>query len=148
MWGIGVRVLIFLWSGLFCCLGFSGVVWAGAWAPPKQQKQKKHAPYPSDRFSFFVLFRRVGVRGVRVFFCCLGGWLFFFAVWAGDGSSLTYRSAWLVFKGPNNKKDQTAKKKHGFRVLSWLQRSRVFAQESTLPLVCVIIQAPDMLQKK
>ena len=37
--------------------------------------------------------------------------MFCFAVWAGDGSSLTYRSAWVVFKGPNNKKDQTAKKK-------------------------------------
>ena len=47
--------------------------------------------------------------GGRVFFCCLGG--------AGDGSSLTYRSAWLVFKRPNNKKDQTAKKKHGFHGL-------------------------------
>ena len=47
-----VRVFIFLLSGLFCCLGFSGViffavwagacfffaVWAGAQAPPKQQK--------------------------------------------------------------------------------------------------------------
>ena len=62
------------------------------------------------------------VWAVGVFFCCLGGgrvfvfsvWaggVFFFAVWAGDGSSLTYRSAWLVFKRPNNKKDQTAKKK-------------------------------------
>ena len=43
--------------------------------------------------------------------CC-----FFFAVWAGDRSSLTYRSAWLVFKRPNNKKDQTAKKKKRKRV--------------------------------
>ena len=71
-------------------------------------------------------------RGRVFFFCCLGGVVFFFAVWAGDvlfillfgrgsclffavwagdGSSLTYRSAWLVFKRPNNKKDQTAKKK-------------------------------------
>ena len=65
-------------------------------------------------------------RGACSFFCCLGGGVFFFfavwagvgfffAVWAGDGSSLTYRSAWLVFERPNNKKDQTAKKKkHGF----------------------------------
>ena len=57
------------------------------------------------------------------FFCCLGGGVFFFllfgpgasfflfAVWAGDGSSLTYPSAWLVFKRPNNKRDRTAKKK-------------------------------------
>ena len=49
--------------------------------------------------------------GRRVCFYCLGGGrVFCFAVWAGDRSSLTYRSAWLVFQGPNNKKDQTAKK--------------------------------------
>ena len=81
---VSVRVFTFLLSGLFCCLGLSGVS-----------------------------------------FCCLGGWrahvfavwagaCFFFAawaVWAGDRSSLTYRSAWLFFKRPSNKKDQTAKKK-------------------------------------
>ena len=50
---------------------------------------------------FFTRFFWVG--GLRVFFS--------FAVWVGDGSSLTYRSAWLVFKRPNNKKDQTANKK-------------------------------------
>ena len=70
---------------------------------------------------FFLLFG----RGACSFFCCLGGGVFFFllfgpgacfffAVWAGDGSSLTYPSAWLVFKRPNNKRDRTAKKKHGF----------------------------------
>ena len=86
---------------------------------------------------FFLLFGRVPFfllfgRG-RVFFCCLGGgpfffcflagWRFFvlllfgrvaffcfFAVWAGDRNSLTYLSAWLFFKRPSNKKDQTAKK--------------------------------------
>ena len=64
--------------------------------PPAQTAKKKHA--------------RKG-RG-RVFFLLFGpGACFFFAVWAGDGSSLTYRSAWLVFKRPNNKNDQTAKKK-------------------------------------
>ena len=182
-------------------------VWAGARAPPKQQKNKtnppkqqknNHAPAPSERL--FFLFGRVGVfifcclgrvlffvlfgpgacffffcclggcvffllfgrwacvffavwarvvfffcclgggvfffgclGGRRVFFCCLGaGRVFFFclggcrfflfyvwaggvfvfvAVWAGNGSSLTYRSAWLVFKRPNNKKDQTEKQK-------------------------------------
>ena len=58
------------------------------------------------------------------FFRCLGGGVFFFllfgpeacfffAVWAGDGSSLTYPSAWLVFKRPNNKRDRTAKKNTG-----------------------------------
>ena len=92
----------------------------------------------------FLLFGPGGVffflpfgRGACSFFCCLGGgvffvllfgrgrvlffavWaggvFFFFAVWAGDGSSLTYPSAWLVFKRPNNKRDRTAKKKHGFQ---------------------------------
>ena len=59
---------------------------------------------------FFLLFGRG-----RVFFLLFGpGACFFFAVWAGDGSSLTYPSAWLVFKRPNNKRDRTAKKKHGF----------------------------------
>ena len=43
-------------------------------------------------------------------FCCLGGGRVFVCCLGGDGSSLTYRSAWLVFKQPNNKKDQTAKK--------------------------------------
>ena len=63
---------------------------------------------------FFLLFGRR-----RVFFLLFGpGACFFFAVWAGEGSSLTYRSAWLVFKRPNNKKDQTAKKKHGFPEIS------------------------------
>ena len=51
---------------------------------------------------------------MRVFFLLFGRVaLIFFAVWAGDRSSLTYRSAWLVFKGPHNKKDQTAKKNTG-----------------------------------
>ena len=52
--------------------------------------------------------------GACLFFCCLGGGRsHFFAVLAGDGSSLTYRSAWVVFERPNNKKDQTAKKNTG-----------------------------------
>ena len=52
--------------------------------------------------------------GACSFFCCLDrGRVFFFAVWAGDGSSLTYPSAWLVFKRPNNKRDRTAKKNTG-----------------------------------
>ena len=60
--------------------------------------------------SCFVLFG----RGACSFCCCLGGGrVSFFAVWAGDGSSLTCRSAWLVFRRPNNKKDQTAKKNTG-----------------------------------
>ena len=79
---------------------------------------------------FFLLFGRGAcsffccLGGGAFFFCCLGGGVFFFllfgpgacffAVWAGKGSSLTYPSAWLVFKRPNNKRDRTAKKKHGF----------------------------------
>ena len=48
---------------------------------------------------------RGGGGGTCFFFAVwAGGVLFFFDVWAGDGSSLTYRSAWLVFKQPNNKK--------------------------------------------
>ena len=42
------------------------------------------------------LFGYLGFSGWRVFFSCLDG----------DGSSLTYRSTWLSFKGPNNKKDR------------------------------------------
>ena len=76
-----------VWAGgrvFFCCLG-GGVFFFAVWA------------------------------GACAFFCCLGrGRVFFFAVWAGDESSLTYPSAWLVFKRPNNKRDRTAKKKHGF----------------------------------
>ena len=68
-------------GGLFCCLG-GGV-------------------------SCFLLFG----RRACVFLLFGRGACFIFAVWARDGSSLTYRSAWLVFKRPNNKKDQTAKRK-------------------------------------
>ena len=89
----GGRVIVFaVWAG-----GFFFAVWAGG-----------------------VFFCFAVWAGDVLLFCCLGGcffllfgWgrVFFFAVWAGDGSSLTYRSAWLVFKRPNNKNDQTAKKK-------------------------------------
>ena len=174
-----VRVFVFLLSGLFCCLGFSGVmffaVWAGACSffcclgggpgpaqtakkkHPAQTAKKKNTPPPLPSVFFFcclggwVCLCFCCLGGGRVFFCSLGGWrvlffavcaggvfffllfgrgacsffcclgrgrVLFFAVWAGDGSSLTYRSAWLVFKRPNNKKDQTAKKKkkNGFRL--------------------------------
>ena len=81
----------------FCCLGgwrFFFAVWAVA--------------------CFFLLFE----RGVRFFLLFGPGACFLFAVWAGEGSSLTYRSAWLVFKRPKNKKDQTGKKKkHAFQLL-------------------------------
>ena len=90
-----VRVCFFLLSGLFCCLGFSVVifllfarvlffaVWAGARAPPKQQQKntpppkqpkKTHDPTPSELFVFFAVW-----AGGRVdFFCCLGGGRAFF----------------------------------------------------------------------
>ena len=116
---------MFLLSGIFCCwgcsfdffcclgggsvffFGFFGVnvficllhgrervylfaAWAGG-------RVVLFAVWPGGVLFFVLLFGRGA--------CCC------FTVWAGDGSSLTYRSAWLVFKGPNNKKDQTAKKK-------------------------------------
>ena len=56
---------------------FIFAVWAGAQAPPKQQK-KKHAPAPSERI--FLLFGRVGVF---IFLLFGRGACFFFAVWAG-----------------------------------------------------------------
>ena len=174
-------------SGLFCCLGFSGVIFLllgrgrvflfAVWAPAQTAKNKtrhssnskknKHVPAPSERV-VFLLFGRGRVffcclggdvffscclgggvfifllfgQGACVFFsCCLGGCMFIFAVWArgvfyfllfgrgtcsffcclgggggggvvffcfcclgGDGSSLTYRSAWLVFKPTSTKK--------------------------------------------
>ena len=108
---------------LFCCLGgwacLSFAVWAGG--------VFLFLMFGPGACFFFWLFGRgrvffVAVWAVvfffcclgagRVFFCCLGGGrVLFFAVWAGNGSSLTYLSAWLVFKRPNNKKDQTTKKK-------------------------------------
>ena len=90
VWAGGVFLFLLFGRGacyFFCCLG-------------------------GGRFFFFLLFG----RGSCSFFCCLGrGRVFFFLLFGrgtgGDGSSLTYRSAWLVFKRPNNKKDQTAKQK-------------------------------------
>ena len=99
-----VRVFSCLLSGRFCCLGFSGVMFFAVWTgacfifllsergrvsrpnskkkrpPPKQQK-KKHAPAPSERVSFWLLFGRVGAF---FFFCLGGGACFFLAVWAGS----------------------------------------------------------------
>ena len=100
----------------FCCLGrvvlFAVSVWAGG-------------------VFIFLLFGPVFFFLLAVWaggvFCLLFGpfFFFFFAVWAEvvffllfermllflrNGSSLTFRSAWLVFKRPNSKKDQTATK--------------------------------------
>ena len=95
---VGVFIFFAVWAGgvfFFCCLG-------------------------GGMFLFLlfgrgrVLFFAVWAGGVFFFLLFGPGACFFFAVWAGDGSSLTYPSAWLVFKRPNNKRDRTAKKKHGF----------------------------------
>ena len=71
------------------------------------------------RFVVFVFFLLFGVfvffavwAGGVLLFLLFGRGACFFAVWARDGNSLTYQSAWLVFKGPNNKKDQTTKQKN------------------------------------
>ena len=126
-------MFIFLLSGPFCCLGFSGViffaVWAGACSffcclgggpSPAQTGKKMTRPHPNSkkkrtrplRACFFVCCL---VRWGCSFFCCLGGGRGFFFYCLGGGREFTtYRSAWLVFKRPNNKKDQTAKKTHGF----------------------------------
>ena len=86
-------MFIFLLSGLFCCLGFSGAIFFAAWAGacffflfgqeprprPNSKKKKKTRPRPF-RACFFLLFEWV----VCSFFCCLGGGrVFVFTVWAG-----------------------------------------------------------------
>ena len=93
---VGVRVFIFLLSGLFCCLGVSGVIFCcclgggvfffcclGGGPGPAQTAKKKTRPRPNSKNDntppplpsfFFLLFGREGGGGVgRVFFCCLGG---------------------------------------------------------------------------
>ena len=101
VWAVGVFI--------FCCLGAGRVFCFAVWA-----------------VAFCLVVFAVWAVGVFIF-CCLGagrvfffffffflfgrGWRFlFFALWAGNGSSLTYRSCLLIFKRPNNKKDQTAAK--------------------------------------
>ena len=148
---------------------FFFAVWAGARAPPKQQKKhdpaqtakkNKHAPAPSERVFFCCLggwacFFLAVWAGCVFFFCCLGrgrvvffalwtgvcffavwvmgvsffllfgrGSLFFFllfgrvacfflAVWAGNGSSLTYLPG-SSSSDPQQKKTKQQKKKHEF----------------------------------
>ena len=125
----------------FCCWGRGpGPAQTAKKNAPAQTAKKKNATAPSERVFFVcclggwrfffcclgggrVLFFAVWA-GACFFFGCLGGGVFFFllfgpgacffvAVWAADGSSLTYPSAWLVFKRPNNKRDRTAKKNTG-----------------------------------
>ena len=93
---------VFFLSGLFRCLGSSDVCFCCL---------------GGGVFSF-LLFGRGGGGGVfdfllfgqgRVsFFAVRAGGVSFLCCWGGDGSLLTYRPAWLGFKGPNSKKDQTA----------------------------------------
>ena len=93
MEGLGLRVFNFVLSGLFCCLGFSGIFFCclGRGAGPARTAKKKKRPRPF-RACFVLLFVRVGVfivflfgreGGGCVFFCCLGGVHVVFAVWAG-----------------------------------------------------------------
>ena len=127
-------MFIFLLSGLFCCLGFSGVVFFAVWAGAclfccclGGGRVFVFCCLGGGRVFFFLLFGRGRVlffavwAGACFFFAVWAGGVFFFAVWAGDGSSLTYPSAWLIFKRPNNKRDRTAKKNTGsiFLPYSW-----------------------------
>ena len=87
-----VRVFIFLLSGLFCCLGFSGVVFFAVWSGacsffcclgggpgPAQTAKKMTRPRPNSKK------KKTPPPLPDVFFCCLGGWVcLFFAVWAGE----------------------------------------------------------------
>ena len=134
MFIFGGLVFFVVWAFrlfFFCCLGggvfvfllfgrvgvFIFSVWAG------DVFFFFFAVWAGGVFFCFLLFGRVRVlfllfgRGsVFVFLLSGPGACFYFAVWAGDGSSLTYPSAWLVFKRPNNKKDRTAKQNTGSKL--------------------------------
>ena len=61
----------------------------------------------------FAVWAGVG-GGWACFFLAVWACVVSFCVWAGDGSSLTYWSAWLPgssLRDPTTKKDQTATKK-------------------------------------
>ena len=123
-----------VWAAFFCCLGGVRVFFYAVWAGGvffllfgRGRASFFAVLFGRGACLFFLLFGRgraffllFGRRACFVFAVWAGDFFFFllfgrgtcfFAVWAGDGSSLTYRSAWLVFKGPNTKKDQTAQKK-------------------------------------
>ena len=97
-----VRVFVFLLSGLFCCLGFSGVLFLlfgrvcvffllfGRGPRPRPNSKKKrhrpnskklNTPPPLPSVFFVLLFGRV-----VFFFAVWAGWrvFFSFAVWADD----------------------------------------------------------------
>ena len=96
-------MFIFLLSGLFCCLGFSGAFFFAVWAGscfflcclgggadpaqtakkktrPRPNSKKKTRPAPSERVVVFAVW-----AGGRIIFFAVwaGGRVFFFAVWAG-----------------------------------------------------------------
>ena len=60
------------------------------------------------RLVFFVL---LFGQGVMLFVAVWAGDVFLFWLFGGGTGVHTYGSAWLVSKGPNNKKDQTEKTK-------------------------------------
>ena len=84
-------MFIFLLSGLFCCLGFSGVIFFAVWAGacffllfgrgprPRPNSKKNHAPAQTAK-------KNTPPHLPIIFFFAVwaGGCVFFFAVWAGD----------------------------------------------------------------
>ena len=60
----------------------------------------------------FLLFGPAKEEACVCVFCLGGGSCFVLFCWDGDGSSLTYRPAWVVFERPNNKKTKHKKKKY------------------------------------
>ena len=80
---------------------------------------------------------------VRVFFiflsdlfCSLGGVGVFFGV--RDGSSLTYRPAWVGLGGPTAKNDLTAKQKTGSKTCPF--QNPLAVRKADITLICIIIR--------
>ena len=75
-------MFVFLVSGLFCCLGFSGViffaVWARAQAPPKQEKTNTRPAQTAKTNN-----TTPPLPSVFFFAVWAGGCVHVFAVWAG-----------------------------------------------------------------
>ena len=117
-------------------------VWAGAQAPPKQQKKKTRSKGAGACFVFavwaggvffffavwaggvflFLLFGRGRVlfllfgRGACSCFCCLGRGRFFFLLFGrGTGVHSLTRLPGSSLSDPTTKETEQQKKKHGFR---------------------------------